>query len=115
MSFIRFLVPDIPADEFRRMLLMAIAGALAAGMYGIAHDQITYSISPEYFTRMKFAQFRHADFGFPPRIFIATIGFLGSWWVGLIAAWFLARLLVPSRPAPEAWRLIGRTFLGMLM
>lgn len=63
-----------------------------AGGFGIIHDQVTYTISPEYFKRMKFDQFRWADIGFPERVFVAEIGFLATWWVGLIAAWFLARI-----------------------
>ena len=77
-----------------------MAGALIAGIFGILHDQITYTISPEYFTRMKFDQFRAADFGFPARVFVAEIGFLATWWVGLIAAWFLARIALPKFESP---------------
>ena len=60
------------------MLGYALLGSLLAGVYGIIHDQITYSISPEYFTRLKFSQFHYADFGFPPRVFVAEIGFLAT-------------------------------------
>src|ERR1043166_5997270 len=58
------------------MLGYALLGALLAGTYGVVHDQVTYSISAEYFTRLKFSQFQRADFGFPPRVFVAEIGFL---------------------------------------
>ena len=57
---------------------------LLAGFYGIIHDQITYSISPEYFTKFKYRQF-----GFEPEWFgghrqtVAAIGFLATWWTGL--------------------------------
>lgn len=57
---------------------------LVAGVYGILHDQITYSISPEYFTKFKYRQF-----GFEPEWFgghratVAAIGFLATWWMGL--------------------------------
>jgi hypothetical protein len=73
---------------------------LVAGCFGIIHDQITYTISSEYFTRMKFEQFRAADFGFPARVFVAEIGFLATWWVGLIAAWFLSRIALPKFDSP---------------
>ena len=78
------------------MLGYAVMGALIAGLYGVVHDQITYSISTEYFTRLKFFQFHYADFGLPPRYFVAEIGFLATWWVGFIAGWFLARVAVPG-------------------
>ena len=61
-------------------------------------DQVTYSISHEYFTRLKFSQFHYADFGLPPRVFIAEIGFLATWWVGFVAAWPVARITVPAFP-----------------
>ena len=57
---------------------------ILAGIYGIIHDQITYSISPEYFTKFKYQQF-----GFEPAWFgghrqtVAVIGFLATWWMGL--------------------------------
>ena len=84
------------------MLGYALMGALIAGLYGVVHDQITYSMSPEYFTRVKFFQFHYADFGLPPRSFVAEIGFLATWWVGLIAGWFLgARRRPGGRTGPK--------------
>jgi len=56
-----------------------------AGLYGILHDQITYTISSEYFTKFKYQQF-----GFDPTWFgghrqtVAFIGFLATWWMGLL-------------------------------
>ena len=84
------------------MLGYAGLGAVLAGLYGILHDEITYTISPEYFTRLKFYQFDYADFGLPPRVLVAEIGFLATWWVGFFAAWFLARL--PFRRSHRDWR-----------
>ena len=77
------------------MLGIACLGATIAGLYGVIHDQITYSISAEYFTRLKFIQFRWADIGLPTRAFVAEIGFLATWWVGFIAGWVLARIMDP--------------------
>ena len=90
------LYPKIRRDLLLAMLGYALVGAALAGLYGIIHDQITYSISSEYFTRLKFAQFRWADFGLPARIFVAEIGFLATWWVGFFAGWFIARISVPA-------------------
>src|ERR1035441_9525373 len=70
------LYPKIPFAALPAMLAYAAGAAVLAGLYGIAHDQLTYSISPEYFTRLKFPQFHHADFGLPARVFVAEIGFL---------------------------------------
>ena len=92
------------------MLGYAAFGGILAGVYGIAHDQITYSISHEYFTRFKFSQFHYANFGMPPRVFVAEIGFLATWWVGFFAAWFIARLTVPAFPRMAALRYSLRGF-----
>lgn len=86
------------------MLGLALAGALLAGVYGMGHDQITYTISPEYFTKLKFHQYKAADFGLGNRVFVSTIGFLASWWVGLVIGWFLARRLVPGQDRRRAYR-----------
>ncbi len=69
---------------FTSFIFIAI---LIAGVYGILHDQFTYSISPEYFTKFKYRQF-----GFEPEWFgghrqtVAAIGFLATWWMGLFIA-----------------------------
>lgn len=92
----KLLYPRIRLAHLRDIFLWGLAGALIAGAFGILHDQITYTISPEYFTRLKFRQFAYANFGWPARVFVAEIGFLASWWVGFIAAWFQARVAVPA-------------------
>ena len=72
------LYPKIRLDLLPAMVGYAAAGAILAGLYGVVHDQVTYSISPEYFTRLKFTQFHYADFGLPARVFVAEIGFLAT-------------------------------------
>ena len=79
-------------------------GAFVAGLYGVLHDQITYSISPEYFTKMKFAQFHYADFGLSKRMLVAEIGFLATWWVGAFCTFCLALIAVNLWPAKQAFR-----------
>ncbi|MEN8928659.1 MAG: hypothetical protein ABF242_00960 [Flavobacteriales bacterium] len=58
---------------------------LIAGIFGIAHDQVTYSISPEYYIHFKFHQFQISEFlTTPPRLGVSLVGFLATWWTGLI-------------------------------
>ncbi|MEZ6093143.1 MAG: hypothetical protein R3C03_02735 [Pirellulaceae bacterium] len=85
------------------------------GIYGVAHDQITYSISPEYFTKLKFKQFAYADFGLGNRFFAGTIGFIATWWVGFAAAWFLARKHIPKIPRGVAIRQIFKSVLVVVL
>lgn len=89
------LYPRIERRHLPLMLRIAALGAMIAGGYGILHDQVTFTLSEEYFTKLKFDQFRYADFGGPRRVFVAEIGFLATWWVGFVAGWFLARTTVP--------------------
>lgn len=57
---------------------------ILAGLYGIIHDQVTYSISPEYFTKFKYQQFGFESSWFGGhRQTVAVIGFLATWWMGL--------------------------------
>lgn len=69
------------------LLIIAIA-PLLGGIYGILHDQLTYTISPEYYTKFKFYQFGLMDLGneaiFPnPRVEVSVVGFMATWWMGL--------------------------------
>ena len=86
------------------MLLFGAAGSIIAGGYGIAHDQVTYSISPEYFTHFKFHQFHYLDLTQPHRLIVGEIGFLATFWVGLFSAWFMARITLPHESLPNAAR-----------
>ncbi|HLH89419.1 MAG TPA: hypothetical protein VKX28_13285 [Xanthobacteraceae bacterium] len=61
-------------------VLVAMA---AAGAFGALHDQISYTVAPEYFTRFKFIQFHLLDPRVPERVRAAQVGFLASWWMGL--------------------------------
>jgi hypothetical protein len=69
------------------LLIIAIAPAIS-GLYGIIHDQLTYTISDEYYTKFKFYQFGLMDMGneaiFPnPRIEVSAVGFWATWWMGI--------------------------------
>lgn len=99
---------------------LTLLGALAGGLYGVVHDQITYFLSPEYFTRLKFDQFEYADpGGHSPRLFAGIIGFLASWWVGALTAWILSRVSLfhekKIAPFPEMIRAFSLVFLTSLL
>lgn len=66
------------------LVLTVIISIIMASLYGALHDQVTYSISSEYFTIYKFDQFGFLDWGNNnPRLTTALIGVLATWWVGL--------------------------------
>ncbi len=69
-------------------LLIIVIAPILGGLYGIAHDQFTYTISHEYFTKFKFYQFDLMTTGneaiFPnPRTQVAIIGWRATWWMGI--------------------------------
>lgn len=74
--------------KFLTLLLIITIAPVIGGLYGILHDQLTYTISPEYYTKFKFYQFGLMDLGneaiFPnPRIEVSAVGFMATWWMGL--------------------------------
>jgi hypothetical protein len=56
---------------------------ISAGAFGALHDQISYTVSSEYFTRFKFIQFGLLDEAVPERWRVAIVGFGASWWMGI--------------------------------
>jgi hypothetical protein len=56
---------------------------VAAGIFGALHDQISYTVAPEYFTHFKFLQFNLRDPTVPERVRAGEVGFLASWWMGV--------------------------------
>ena len=73
------------------LVILIFLSTIVAGIYGIIHDQFTFTISSEYFTVYKFDQFNFTDWGNnSPRLTTALIGFLATWWVGLIIGIFQA-------------------------
>jgi len=70
-------------ERLKVFLLFILVAILAAGIFGAIHDQISYSVSSEYYTRFKFHQFGLLNNAIPERIRAAEVGFLASWWMGL--------------------------------
>lgn len=113
---IKLLVPNVTWVDLRRMFVLAAMGAILAGIYGIAHDQLTFTLAPEYFTQLKFAQFEWASWGLPPRGFVAQIGFLATWWVGFFGTWFFARLAAPRlNPTTTLTRACARLWATLVV
>lgn len=90
----KLLIPKFSLREFLEMMKLALLAAGLGGVYGIFHDQVTYSISPEYFTRLKYEQFdwllQYLSW-LPERAKVGCIGFLAVGSVGLGIGWFTAR------------------------
>lgn len=81
-----WLYPKV--KNVNRMTPYVVLGGVLGGSYGAIHDQLSYTISNEYFTCYKFYQFAYADFGFSDRVFVIIIGFISTLCVG----WIFARI-----------------------
>lgn len=110
----RWLYPKLKLSHVPMMVGIALVGGLIGSVYGLIHDLITYSISNEYFTRMKFGQFAHIDIGLPLPFYAAQIGFIAAGVVGLAAGWFVARTAVPLWPSTVAVKRSIQAFLEIL-
>ena len=71
-----------------KLLLWIGIGVVGATLYGILNDQITVTLSPEYFSVFKRAQFaqvlyRAGWMHAPTRLQAVLVGTLATWWFGL--------------------------------
>lgn len=65
-------------------LIIVSLGTFIAGIYGILHDQVTYTISPEYYRLVKFDKLSLNDLNINnERYKVAIVGYLATWWIGL--------------------------------
>src|SRR5216684_3153776 len=64
-------------------VIIVILAVFIAGLYGILHNQVSYTVAPEYFTKFKFRQFGFIDTPLPERVRASMVGFLASWWMGI--------------------------------
>lgn len=69
--------------RFLCFIALFFLGLLVAGLYGALHDQISFTISPEYFTEFKYRQFGLLNSDAPDRFKAAQIGFRATWWMGV--------------------------------
>ena len=63
--------------------VLPAAGCAFSGLYGALHDQISYTVSPDYYHAFKFHQFAIPD-GLHNRVGAAIVGWEATWWMGLI-------------------------------
>ena len=64
------------------LLLIFFLTPIIAGFYGVIHDQITFMISNEYFTKFKFDQFA-VGAAVPNRLGVSYVGWMATWWMGI--------------------------------
>ena len=63
--------------------ILLVAACLVSGSYGALHNQISYTVSPDYFHAFKFDQFRLPD-ALHNRLGASLVGWHASWWMGFL-------------------------------
>lgn len=63
--------------------ILFILAIIVSGVYGAIHDQISFSISEEYFRKFKYKQFGYEISALPDRTKVALIGIKATWWMGI--------------------------------
>ncbi len=91
-----------------------VRSLIVAGLFGAVHDQISYSVSSEYFTKLKFVQFMLADSTIPERIRVSVVGVLASWWMG-VPLGILTGLVGYIHPTPEQMRRALTLSIGLIV
>ena len=71
--------------KFPALFLLLASAAAVAAFFGAAHNQLSYSVGPDYFHAIKFAQFGIAA-DTHPRLGAAIVGVQASWWMGVLVA-----------------------------
>ena len=90
-------------DDFKKLGIVLFTPLLVvplAGLYGVLHNQISFSVSPEYFTRFKFQQFGLEGVRLPDRVRASIVGFLAAWWMG-VPVGFLVGASAAVHPSPR--------------
>lgn len=63
-------------------LSLVFVAVVLASIYGAFHNQLSFAVSPEYFTKFKFYQFGYLDSKLPERVRASLVGIRASWWMG---------------------------------
>jgi type III secretory pathway component EscS len=102
-------------NKLKLFLFVILFTILVASIFGIIHDQVTYTIAPEYYTKFKFFQFRLAypgcEFTMNHRVAALIVGIQATWWMGLIIGLFYAITLMTFEYDPSLFRLFFKTVL----
>ncbi|MGV3541239.1 MAG: hypothetical protein ACO1OQ_15595 [Rufibacter sp.] len=101
--------------KFGAVYLVILAAVLMSVLYGILHDQITYSISQEYYTKFKFYQFGLENyFHQSPRLGVTIVGFQATWWMGLMIGIVIALVSFLHRQ-PKQMLQVSLKALGVVL
>ena len=99
------------------LILVALIASAIAGIYGVINDQITFTISSEYYTKYIFLQYKLVQVEgdsriIHPRILVVLVTFLSTWWFPLISG----LIIVIFNLIQNTWKMLLKTsVLAMLI
>ena len=105
-------------------LLFIAVTIVIVSLYGVAHHQVTFSVSPEYYTKFKFIQTNLADtlaaqHMTQPRSAVVIAGVKTSWEIGLCVGVILGllALIFPTADTmfPSALQALGLALLVSIL
>ncbi|PAM95468.1 hypothetical protein B4N84_09365 [Flavobacterium sp. IR1] len=68
------------------LICTILVSIVVASLYGALHNQLTFTISNEFFTEVLFERFGFVEYGLnTPRLTASIIGIWSVWWIGLYA------------------------------
>lgn len=80
---------NMKIPKYLQFPLMVFIAIVMASIYGALHDQVSYTVSQEYFTLFKYIQFQVDTLSVPARVKAGIIGVLATWYMGLPIGLFL--------------------------
>ena len=90
------------------VLPLVLTACVLSGLYGAIHNQISYTVAPEYFTQFKFEQFRIPP-AIPHRLGAAMVGWQAAFGMGGI----VALCIVPAAMRqPRVWPVVVASLRG---
>ena len=99
------------------LILVALIASAIAVIYGVINDQITFTISSEYYTKYRFLQYNLVQVEgdsriIHPRVLVVLIAFLSTWWFPLISG----LIIVIFNLIQNTWKMLLKTsVLAMLI
>jgi hypothetical protein len=99
------------------IILVALIASAIAGIYGVINDQITFTISSEYYTKYRFLQYNLVQVEgdsriIHPRVLVVLIAFLSTWWLPLISG----LIIIIFNLIQNTWKMLLKTsVLAMLI
>jgi MFS family permease len=87
-------------ERYSALAWWTVIACLVAGVFGAIHNQVSYTVSPDYFHAFKFIQFQIAP-SLHNRVGAALVGFLAAWWTGIVIGPILT--IVCGRVCDHHW------------